>query len=293
MSESELNQIQIDARNEVLRKVGRNVYLFQQVEKLLKHLNTSREISGYMSELEEKRKIRADEIGKLNMGPLVGQLMDNIYSEFDESRSGPENLKEPYFTFTFKIQTDADFVERRRLALKSLVDERNHLIHHFFNEFDINAIERHIEIEMYLDEQRERIIAEHEQLSFLAKTLADTAQEYVEHLNSDEGVRQFELVHFQQSNLVKILIEVTLSQARQDGWTLLNLAGNELRKHIPEEMNDIKRLYGYKSLKAAVIASELFELTEEETKQGGKRLLYRTKPHVFSEYLDQNPKSTR
>lgn len=285
MSESELDQNQVNARNEVLRKVGRNVYFFQQIERLLKHLNTSREISGYISELEEKRKLRAEEFAKLNMGPLVGQLIDNIYSGFDESKKAPEELKEPYLNFSFKIQTDADFVERRKQALKSLVEERNHLIHHFFQEFNINAIDHYPEMECYLDEQRERVIAEHEQLSFLVKTLSDTAQEYAEHINSDEGIRQFELAYFQQSNLVQILIEVTINQARPDGWTLLNLAGNELRKHIPEEMNEMKRLYGYKTLKAAVIASELFELAEEDTKQGGKRLLYRTKPDVLVEYL--------
>lgn len=281
MSENELDQSHINRRNEVLRKVGRNVYLFQYIEKLLKHLNTNREISGYMSELEEIRKQRTEEIGKLNMGPLMSQLIDNIYSEFGESKNGPEELKEPYLSFSFRIQADVDFVEQRKQALKSFVKERNHLIHHFFEEFDINDIDRYSEIVKYLDEQRERILAEQEQLSFLIKTLADTVQEYDVFITSDEGVRQLELAQFQQSDLVYLLMEASQIQSREDGWTLLSHAGNELRKHIPEKMNEMKRLYGYKSLKAAVIGSELFELIEEESKQGGKRLLYRPKPDAL------------
>jgi len=281
---SEADENLTKARNEVFRKVGRNVYLFQQIEKILKHINTHREVSGYISEIGEKQKQRAEEIGKLNMGPLVGQLIDNIYSKFDESKSEVKELKEPYLSFVFKLDADPDFVERRRQALKSLVDERNHLIHHLFIFMEIKSIEHYAELEIYLDSQRERIIVEHDQLTFLVNTLVDTTKEYVSFINSDEGVKQLDLAHLQQSDLVRMLIEVALKQTRSDGWTLLNYAGNELRKHIPEEMNDLKRMYGYKTLKATIMASELFEMLEEETSQGGRRLLYRPKPEVLSEY---------
>jgi hypothetical protein len=83
-----------------------------------------------------------------------------------------------------------------------------------------------------------------------------------------------------------MLLEVSINQARADGWTLLNHAGNELRKVIPEEMTDLKRMYGYKTLKAAIRASEMFDLLEEETSQGS-RLVYRPKVEILSEYLSK------
>jgi hypothetical protein len=273
------------ARNEVFRKVGRNVYLFQQIEKILKFLNTYREFSGYHSELEGNLNKRTNEISKLNMGPLVGQLIDNIYSKFDESERDHKEIKESYLSFEFRIEADPDFIENRKQALKSFVDERNHLIHHLFTGAEINTIEQFAELEMFLDAQRERIIIEHDQLKFLVMTIADLAKESSDYFNSDEGIKQLELMRLQQSDLVRILIEVTLKQARSDGWTLLNHAGNELRKHIPEEMNDLKRMYGYQTLKATIIASEMFELLEEAASQGGVRLLYRPKPDVLAEYL--------
>lgn len=274
----------VNARNEVFRKVGRNLYLYQQIEKLLKKLNSIAEISGYMSELEENQRQKANKLGVMNMGSLVGQFIDSIYTNSDKSSNSPELIKEPYFSINFAIQADPEFIEQRKKALKLFVDDRNHLVHHLFIDADIASIERCAEIEAYLDAQRERIITEHEQLRFIAQTYSDIAKAHADFINSDEGERHIELSHLQQSDLVRMLLEVSINQARADGWTLLNHAGNELRKVIPEEMTDLKRMYGYKTLKAAIRASEMFDLLEEETSQGS-RLVYRPKVEILSEYL--------
>lgn len=276
----------VNARNEVFRKVGRNLYLYQQIEKLLKKLNSIAEISGYMSELEENQRQKANKLGVMNMGSLVGQFIDSIYTNSDKSSNGPELIKEPYFSFNFAIQADPEFIEQRKKALKLFVDDRNHLVHHLFIDADIASIERCAEIEAYLDAQRERIITEHEQLRFIAQTYSDIAKAHADFINSDEGERHIELSYLQQSDLVRMLLEVSINQARADGWTLLNHAGNELRKVIPEEMTDLKRMYGYKTLKAAIRASEMFDLLEEETSQGS-RLVYRPKVEILSEYLSK------
>ncbi len=284
MADTIQEDVLVKARNEVFRKVGRNLYLYQQLEKLLKHLNLIAEMSGYMSEIEEKQRKKASKLNVMNMGPLVDQLFDNIYSNADKPSNSPEQLKEPYFNFNFTIQTDPEFVEQRKQALKLFVDDRNNLVHHLFINSDIASIERYAEIEAYLDAQRERIIAEHEQFRFIAQTYTDSVKAHADFINSDEGGRHIELGHLQQSDLVRMLLEVSINQARADGWTLLNHAGNELRKVIPEKMTDLKRMYGYKTLKAAMQASEMFDLLEEETSQGS-RLLYRPKEEILHEYL--------
>jgi hypothetical protein len=273
-------------RNDVFQKVGRNIYNFQQIEKLLKLLNAKSAYSGSMSEIEQIAKKKQESINKLNMGTLVGQLFENIYTIPDESEISDKEIKEPYLNFSFKIDADPEFIESRRQALKSLVDERNHLVHHIFAINELLTVEKYREIDKFLDELRDKILIEYEQLEFLSKTLADAMQEHAVFLNSDEAKRQFEKAHLQQSELVQILMEVSLSKARADGWTLLNYAGNELRKHIPEKMSNLKRMYGYKTLKAAMIASELFDLMEEEVSEGVKQLFYKAKPEVLTEYLN-------
>lgn len=275
----------VSARNEVFRKAGRNLYLYQQIEKLLKFINVSAEISGYISDLEQKQKQKSDDVSRLSMGSLVGQFIDNIYSNPHKQSNDHEALKEPYFSMSIEIQADSNFIEQRRQTLKSFVDDRNYLVHHLFIDADINSVQRCEEIEIYLDKQRESIIAEHEQLSFIVKTYTESAKAYSDFVDSDEGEHHFKLLQLQQSDLARMLIEVSIKNARADGWTLLNHAGNELRKVIPNEMTDLKRMYGFKTLKGVMLASELFDMYEEETDQG-TRLLYRTKVDILSEYLN-------
>ena len=59
--------------NEVLKKIGRNVMLFQELEHLLKYLVANSSISGYVSELMSQEKKRKDAISKQTMGQLIGQ----------------------------------------------------------------------------------------------------------------------------------------------------------------------------------------------------------------------------
>jgi len=42
------------AKNEVLRKIGRNMLLFQKLEQMLKYLITNGKVAGYASEIKEE-----------------------------------------------------------------------------------------------------------------------------------------------------------------------------------------------------------------------------------------------
>jgi len=267
----------IKARNEVFRKVGRNIYLFQQFEKILKRLNAYSEVSGYASEIIEKQKKKVDETSKLNMGILVGQLFENIYADFVENNIDKVDINEPYISHAYKVKAPPEFVEQRKLALKSLVNERNYLVHHLFIESDMSSVKRFAELEKFLDKQREKVFVEYEQLRQIGNSIVQAARITIN--NQDLIEEQLLLMQLQQSNVIKAVTDAVVKLARPDGWTLLNHAGQEVAKKIPEMRNDLKRIYGCKSLKAAIVASEMFELLEEETKQGGKRLLFRLKPN--------------
>ena len=65
-SEMELEK----AKNEVLRKIGRNMLLFQQVEYMLKFLITNGTVSGYISEVRENQKQQADVCAKADDGTV-------------------------------------------------------------------------------------------------------------------------------------------------------------------------------------------------------------------------------
>lgn len=281
---TESEQALIKARDEVLRKIGRNLVNFQKIEQLLKGVILSSRMSGYVSELENYHKQKSEEIHTQTMGTLVKQFLDNIYLGDSESTTSDNQITEPYLSFTLSFSTDAAYIESNRETLKSLVDERNHLVHHLLLKLDLLSIESCLEMGSFLDEQRERQKEEHEHLRSLQKNISEAWAELSAFYASDEGIKAIELSWLQQSPVVSVLFELSTSLARPDGWTLLSHAGQQIQSIMPDELANLKKRNGYKTFNEILVASELFELESESTKKGGIRLLYRVKPELANVY---------
>ena len=71
---TESEQALIKARDEVLRKIGRNLVNFQKIEQLLKGVILSSRMSGYVSELENYHKQKSEEIHTQTMGLIMVAL---------------------------------------------------------------------------------------------------------------------------------------------------------------------------------------------------------------------------
>lgn len=276
--ESELDLIKV--RDEVLKKIGINLVNFQKIELMLKHLITNGRMSGYISELKENMERQSATVHKQMMGNLVGQFMENTHSEPDGSLQSAIELKEPYLSFSFTVNADADFYESKKRALKLLVKDRNDLVHHLLPRFNPDSIDSCLEIEQYLDQQRERLIPEYEHLKSLIESLNEGIKIHADFLNSEEGIKQFRLSFLQQSPLFQLLINISTQQSRPDGWTLLHLAGPEIRRVLPGKMKPLKKQFGCKTLKELMLVSELFDIIDEPTEKGGIRVLYRPKPEL-------------
>ncbi len=270
----------IKARDEVFRKIGRNLLNFQKIELMLKHLITNGRLSGHMSELNDILERQASAVHKQTMGSLVGKLVDNTFLGIEEASQTSPEPKEPYFSFSFNVNADSHFYESKKQALKSLVDDRNDLIHHLLPRFNSESIDSCLETERYLDEQREKLIPEYDYLKSLIDDLNESRRLSADYLSSDEGIKQIELSFLQQSPLISLLLNISIQKPRLDGWTLLSVAGPEIRRILPEEMDQIKNRYGYKTLKEIILASEFFDILEEPTKKGGVRVLFRSKPEL-------------
>jgi hypothetical protein len=75
-----------------------------------------------------------------------------------------------------------------------------------------------------------------------------------------------------------LLGDIASQAARPDGWMLLSHADQLIREHAPEEIAALKERYGKESIQELIQATDVFEITEETTKKGGVRVLYRLKP---------------
>jgi L-threonylcarbamoyladenylate synthase len=282
-------EVELDkVRNEVLRKIGRNVVLYQEIERMLKFLTIAGNHSGYLSELPTLLEKKADTIQKLTMGKVVGLFLGNMYSGIEEYKeSAEEELKEIRLSFQFNMECEEGLFEAKKQTLSSIVADRNELIHHFLSKFNLQTIESCLEAEKYLDQQRDKILPQHKELINAVKYFRETLKEYDEFVKSDEFQKQIELVNVRQCIVVRLLEDVSKRMARADGWALVSLAGQLIKKDAPEELVLFNKKHGSKTLKKSILATGLFDLKEESTNKGGVRLLYKLKSEFDFEYSDQ------
>jgi len=265
-------------RDEVLQKIGRNLVNFQKIELMLKHLIANGRVSGYMSELKQIQEKKLECVKKKTLGTLVGEFVETTFQSGDSSPEPTSELIEPHFSFSFSVGADADFYESKKRELKSLVDDRNDLIHHLLPRFNTESIDSCLEIRDYLDQQRERLIPEFEYLKSVVESLEEGRKATAAYLASEEGQKDFEIGFLQQSSLVQLLLNVSVQKPRPDGWTFLTTAIQQLRQILPGEIEQLSARWNYQSLPELMVASELFDLAKENLSNGGYRWVYRSKP---------------
>jgi hypothetical protein len=271
----------VSIRDEVLRRIGRNVVLFQELERILKFLAVAHYFSAPVSKLQEDHDGRVASVREHTLGQLTGRLLDKLHaSAATQSSSAMDTIAEPWVTFAFQIEAAADSIETSRNSLSALVKERNGLIHHLlacWNPHDVGSCHA---LGAELDEQRSRIVLEIERYRAYANGLKELAKEFQAFIESDGGKKQFDLAFLQQSRMAILLASIANEHARKDGWTLLSTAGHHLRQLIPDEFARMKDAHGEGSLQKLVIATGLFDVAIEQIPEGGTRALYRNRAEL-------------
>jgi hypothetical protein len=266
-----------DAKNEVLRKIGRNMLLFQQMEKLLKFLIINGKIEGYTDELKSKQEQRSETIYRKTMGKLVGDYIEDTFSDFKEIPQTPKDSERVFISFRLNLETDSVYFENKKKILAEIVSDRNELIHNFLPNYDLTSIEGCREIEEHLDQQREKLLPELNEIKIIIENLVETKNLFYDFLNSDDGKKRF-FSPIRGGRILYYLGEIASQIVRPDGWTPLSVAGQIIWKQKPEEITDVFKKYCHKTLKKLIMATEIFEIKEEPTKNGGIQVLYRLKP---------------
>ena len=149
------------------------------------------------------------------------------------------------------------------------------LVHHLLPQFIPSSPDSCQEVARKLDAQSETVRQEIKNLREIVKSFDKLREQLLAFFGSEEGKKHFELQFIQGSRLVGLLQEISEQVQRDDGWTLLSIAGQLVKQHAPEEIARLKPNYGHKTLKSLIIASEVFDVREEKTQNGGVRVLYR------------------
>ncbi len=181
----------LEIKNEVMRKIGRNVLLYQQVEHILKYLVSNGRISGDVSTIKSRHETRKKSVAKKTMGTVAGDFFAEIFGEDSALEGHPENPSGAHLSISFRIETEEKHFELRKEAIASIIADRNELIHHLLPKLTTESVESWLETDQYLDVQREKILPELRYLQSVATNFSEIRKDLGEYLLSEEGQRHF------------------------------------------------------------------------------------------------------
>lgn len=263
-------------QDEVLRRIGRNLLLFQQIEALFKHLLTAHKAEGTPENIHQRQQKEIKTISRSMMGSLV----DKYGREFLQDAGADladEDRPAGWLSFKFQLVAERDVIVKLQRDMDLMTDARNDLVHGFLPRWQPDSKERLEDALSYLDQQRESAIPMFEHLRESARHLDEGRRLMLEFISSGEHERLMELAWLQSSPLVQLLRAVAANLSRGDGWTYLALAGHVAMSDLPDEVQNIKERYGLATFKSLLLASDMFEVREEPLPQGQTRTIYRNK----------------
>jgi hypothetical protein len=270
-------------RTHVFRRVGKSIYLYQEIEKRIKFLNVALnlELSGTSQEgWSEQLAKQQDALSVKTMGTLMRSLLEKLYfSSEDQTEVQPlsnPTSNELIMRRRFSLQTTAAYIHERKQMIEAFVEDRNHLVHHFFESVNFANVVMLEQMAKDLDTQHQKIDDEIKHLNQIIKLLNESSNAESEWWNSEEGTKQLDIIRLQNSTPIHFLEWHPASNADPNGWSVFQSACTELKNKHQIEVERFFNSFPYKSLQAAAIASGLFEFLEEATPKG-QRLLYRLK----------------
>lgn len=265
------NKLPKQAVNELQRKVGRNILVYQKIELAMKDLLAKNNTSGKTDELSKVFEKRLQDNRKKTLGGLTQSFINDFYKS-DEKGEHEFDDNKPSIGLNISIKTeDVSEIEKN---YQGVVSSRNFIVHNFLERYIFASVEDCAEAEAYLDFEYDKAKI------FLNDLLGiyDSLNEFAQELQSKSEYIRNRIQKFTDADDLSrhMASEMIQGFKRDDGWIVLSTASTKLRTECPELFVDMKK-YGHNSLKKVMESSDLFEFYSEETLKGGKRDLFRLK----------------
>jgi hypothetical protein len=172
------------ARNAVFQKIGRNIALFQHLEGAFKDFFTVRVVEGSSEdEVTRLTAARRKKVATKPLGQVVGQFFEDLARE--ECESADEVADTWRFRTSFRIEGE-EYLQQKSELLRKLVGERNRLVHHLLDDFDLRDAESLAKLDALLDPQADRIRVELKDLQETFKRFEESRQLMAEFINSPD-----------------------------------------------------------------------------------------------------------
>jgi hypothetical protein len=176
-------------RAEALRKIGRNVVNFSKIETAFKYLLSVNQFEGTEPISEERLRD-----SKKTLGSLVREVSESILGDANQPESElTADSSRTRISFSFKVTySNADSLEEQKLALSSIVAERNKLIHQDLAFLDTSSVKSCQELISLLDEQNSRLLAHLEELRWIIKSLGEGLVSLADFAESPDFLQRLE-----------------------------------------------------------------------------------------------------
>ncbi|MFZ5638945.1 MAG: hypothetical protein ACOY82_20435 [Pseudomonadota bacterium] len=263
------------ASDDVLMRMGRNLLVYQRIERNLKQLAANRR------PLTLGPRIRPDDVrsqidanrAKTERHTL-GQLLPLAFMDADNSEaSDSEDLGPIRMTISSRTTFDDDrqFFEWRKGWQEALVATRNRLAHAFLDNVDIETIEGCERAGSELDAAYDTALR---LLHWLRSCLDGQTEAMLlglEHVRSEEFWSSLHLP-LSLSALVVALGTTTERLARPDGWCVFDRAAQAVRAEQGDLIAEVLGLGNFRTLQHAAEATDAFAWREEPTRNGTRWL---------------------
>ena len=159
---------------EALKKLGRNILNFSKIEAGFKLLLSVSRIEGTTTTIRDNIKDKQRKLHKQPLGALVTEFNRSILCDVERAEP-PAYLTKPCLSLSFNVtSTHSDEWQQ---ALRTLVEERNSLIHHDLADIDVTSVEDYRNLIALLDEQNPRLIAELDNLRWMLSAFSESVQD--------------------------------------------------------------------------------------------------------------------
>lgn len=259
--------------DEVLRKVGRNLVIYQQIELMLKALAKWAPISGTLSDITAEREKRSSTISKFGMGQAMQSALSVIGADPTEPLpQAPADIAEVWLSMSVHLSGGETLAATIQPDIDAMRAQRNELVHHLLENWDMQSPPSCTEISSQLDRQREAALAVRERLKSLLDALVEISREHLTAWESGGvGDQALRLHSLQCTPTVRRLVEIVDRATSQGGWVDLGTAGRLLREHDSSGLDDLLKAQKLKGLGQLVARVGLFDERLESTPSGTRR----------------------
>lgn len=281
---TELDQSTKHPQLEVQRKLGRCLLLLQYVEYLMKEIVVQHAIDGQAAEIDSVREKRAAFYANKTMGVAVEELK----TSFLRTTAEPKELKQAaesssdWMSFHHGIRMSDENYARWIGELDDLVQQRNELVHHFIEKFDVWSEAGCRQAETHLDAYFTRIESVYQQVAKWHESMCQTRRMFASVMENPavtdlmvHGIApDGQVAIWAFTPIVELLREAESSLAEK-GWAPLQEAKRFIHERDPEQTPE---KYGCHSWQQLLYDSGLFLIERRKDAEGPAwRRWYRSK----------------